>query len=140
MLAALFGRRRGTALRAMADGLFVVWKLSRGGLRPLLTGLPALPDGDVREARCISEAVDAGLGALPVAATCLRRSMTLLRELRRHHMGATLHIGVRQGQNGVEAHAWVQIGDRIINDDPEIVGTYVPLSVGDAERLHARFD
>jgi hypothetical protein len=86
-------------------------------------------------AREVVAAVDAGLGVLPVAATCLRRSVTLLRELDRRRMGGALHIGVRPGPAGIEAHAWVQAGDDVLNDDPVLVRTYSEISAGDAERL-----
>jgi hypothetical protein len=138
-LAALRGPHRSSACRAVVDGAYVMVTLERRGLSPLLTRLPALPGGDPGEVRRVSEAVDAGLGLLPVSATCLRRSMTLLRELHRLGLGADLQLGVRQGGGGVEAHAWVQVGDEVVNDDPAVVATYLPLSTSRAERLQAHF-
>jgi hypothetical protein len=128
-----------SAGRAVFDGLLVVATLKRRGLRPLLRNLPELPAREPARARRVADAVDAGLGVIPFAATCLRRSVTLLRELHRLGIGATLHIGVRTGIDGVEAHAWVQVNQEIINDDPRITGTYQPLSVGHAERLMQSF-
>lgn len=129
----------GSAFRAVADGAVVAVLLKRRGLRAVLRRRPTIPDADPEQARQIADAVDAGLGLLPIAPTCLRRSVTLLRELDRRQMGANLHIGVRHGAEGVEAHAWVQVGSRVVNDDPERVRTYVELSAGDAERLKASF-
>jgi hypothetical protein len=72
---------------------------------------------------------------LPIAPTCLRRSVTLLRELNRLHLTATMHIGVRSIAGVLEAHAWVQAGDVVVNDDPEVTKTYVELAAGDLERI-----
>ncbi len=137
--AALRGQRRSSACRAVLDGAFVALTLRRRGLRPLLRDWAQSPPADPAEARQLAEVVDAALDLLPLGSTCLRRSVTLLRELHRHHLGAELHIGVRPGPQGIEAHAWVQVGSEVVNDDPESIRTYVPLSVGDAERLRPRF-
>ena len=118
----------------------MVATLKLRGLAPLLRAPSGMPDGDPAEVRRISDAVDAGLGLLPVAATCLRRSVTLLRELHRLRMGATMHIGVRHGDGGVEAHAWLQVADEIVNDEPDVVATYTRLSMSRAERLQMNFD
>ena len=136
---ALRGPLRWSAVRAAVDGAYVFTTLQLRGLAPLLRAPSGKPDGDPAEVRRISGAVDAGLGLLPVAPTCLRRSVTLLRELHRRGMGATMHIGVRQGKDAVEAHAWVQIADEVVNDDPEVVATYTRLSTSRAEQLQANF-
>lgn len=135
---ALRGRRRGTALRAVLDGSFVFMTLRHRGLRPLLRsgGVGATPSAlDADSAAAVSAVVDAGLGILPMRATCLRRSVTLLRELRRLQHTATLHIGVRHRNGAIQAHAWVQVGDVVVNDDPTLITSYARLSAGDAERL-----
>lgn len=137
-IAALRGRRRWSACRAVLDGAFVTAVLKRRGLRPLLRDRSDLPAATPDQTAPLVEVIDAGLGVLPVSPTCLRRSVTLLRELHREELGATLHIGVRRGANGIEAHAWVQAGDHVVNDDPELVNGYVQLSVGDAERYLPR--
>ena len=77
-------------------------------------------------------------GAFVTAVLKWRGLRSLLREMYREGLGATLHIGVRRGPNGIEAHAWVQVGDHVVNDDPEVVSGYVELSVGDAERYLPR--
>ena len=136
--AALGSRRRWSACRAVLDGAFVTATLKWRGLRPLLRDRSDLPAATPDQAAPLVEVIEAGLGVLPVSPTCLRRSVTLLRELHREELGATLHIGVRRGANGIEAHAWVQAGDHVVNDDPELVNGYVQLSVGDAERYLPR--
>ena len=74
----------------------------------------------------VAAAVDAGLGLLPMAPTCLRRSMTLLRELARLDLAAALHVGVRHQQARIEAHAWVQVdtyrGERRSDGHPRLRG------------------
>ena len=136
---ALRGRRRSSALRAAVDGVVVILTLRRHGLRPLLSHRSDLPPAEPARAVQVAEAVDAGLGILPSPSTCLRRSVTLLRELHRIGLGADLHIGVRQGPGGIEAHAWVQAAEHVLNDDPLLISTYAPLSVGQAERYLSRF-
>ncbi len=53
---------------------------------------------------------------LPLPLKCLGRSVALCWLLRLRGMDATVHIGVRKEHNGLGAHAWVQIGDFVIND------------------------
>lgn len=48
--------------------------------------------------------------------------MTLLREPQRLGLAATFHIGVRKDVDDLAAHAWVQVGDVVVNDDAEVVG------------------
>lgn len=138
-VAALREPERWTACRAVVNGLIVVTVLERRGLRPLVQDAPVLPEGDPAGARPIAAAVDAGLGLLPVVPTCLRRSVTLLRELHRRRMGATLHIGVRRGEQEMQAHAWIEVAGEVVNDDPDVVATYAPLSTSRAEQFRAAF-
>ena len=135
-LAELRHPARISAARAVVDGLFVTTTLKRRGVRSLLPAAGAAspcldPDRSVQ----VSSAVDAGLGLLPFAPTCLRRSVTLLRELNRLELAATMHIGVRTVAEAIEAHAWVQAGEVVVNDDPEATKTYVELAAGDLERI-----
>ncbi|MGY1739563.1 MULTISPECIES: lasso peptide biosynthesis B2 protein [unclassified Blastococcus] len=139
LAAALQSRERVSALRAVVDGALVAAVLERQGVRPLLRDRSDLPQADPGDARRVAAAVDAGLAVLPVAPTCLRRSLTLLRELHRTGRGAVLHIGVRPGAGGIEAHAWVQVAGEVVNDDPALVGTYSELGAGEVERLMPRF-
>jgi hypothetical protein len=127
---------RASAMRAAIDGVIVTSRLRTGKLRPLLvssdaTGCHDDPDRSI----LVAAAVDAGFGLIPVAPTCLRRSVTLLRELRRLHLGGSLHIGVRKDAERVDAHAWVQVGSFVVNDDPGVTETYAELAAGDLERL-----
>jgi hypothetical protein len=135
-LAALGRPTRWSTLRATIDGVIVTTTLDRRGLRPLLAATAGPTAGnrlDPARARAVSEAVDHGLGVIPMAPTCLRRSMTLMRELGRQGLVATVHIGVRTVADRVEAHAWVQAGEEIINDDPALIATYDELVAGELD-------
>jgi hypothetical protein len=127
---------RASALRSVVDGVIVATSLRRHGARRLLAQVRTdLPGHDLERSMAVSEAVDAGLGLIPMAPTCLRRSVTLVRELNRLGLAAAIHVGVRRVGGSVEAHAWVQVGDAVVNDDPVVTTTYATLAAGDLERL-----
>lgn len=132
----LRGPTRLTAVRSVVDGAFVTWTLRRRGVRPLLAGVkPTSLAPEPEKVLEVAAAVDAGLALVPVAPTCLRRSVTLIRELNRLRLAATLHIGVREVGGNVEAHAWVQAGEVVVNDDPDLTDTYVEMAAGELENL-----
>ena len=129
-------RERLSAIRAAADGCLVTIGLRKRGVRPLLTAQRAAGGtADPQRAVRVAGAVDAGLGILPVAATCLRRSLTLTRELDRIGIASTLCLGVRMTEGRVEAHAWVQVGPVVVNDEPQVIARYTALVAGEFERL-----
>ena len=87
---------RVSAARAVVDGYVVTATLKRRGARPLLRATrPGAGMADAPRSMEVSRAVDAGMQLLPLESTCLRRSLTLLRELNRLHLAAAMHIGVR---------------------------------------------
>ena len=51
---------------------------------------------------------------------CLERSMTLWWMLRREGIEGELHIGARKQCGKFEAHAWVELGGLVLNDDVEV--------------------
>lgn len=127
---------RVSAVRAVVDGLNVALTLKRRGARPLLATAGARPARhDLQRSKEVSAAVDAGLALLPVAPTCLRRSVTLIRELDRLGLAGALHVGVRHVGEQAEAHAWVQVGDVVVNDDAKVAETYVQVASGELQRL-----
>ncbi len=127
---------RASAVRAVIDGVFVTLMLKRKGARPLLAPRSATSlRHDARRSKQVSAAVNAGFDLIPVAPTCLRRSLTLMRELNRLGLAGAVHVGVRNVDGNVEAHAWVQAGDVVLNDDPDVTKTYVELAAGELERL-----
>ena len=103
--------------------------LATKGLRPLLSARTTRgATVDAARASEVAKAVDAGLAVVPLAPTCLRRSVVLQRELDRLDLASSLHIGLRRGAAGPEAHAWVQVGDAVVNDDPAVTSTYAQLA------------
>jgi len=103
--------------------------LATKGLRPLLSARTTRgATVDATRAKEVATAVDAGLAVVPLAPTCLRRSVVLQRELDRLDLASSLHIGLRRGAAGPEAHAWVQVGDAVVNDDPAVTSTYAQLA------------
>jgi len=127
---------RMSAVRSAVDGVVVARTLKRRGAGPFLAPEPpASVRYDPAQALRVSAAVDSGLALVPMAPTCLRRSLTLVRELHRLGLAATLHIGVRKVAGNVEAHAWVQVGDTVVNDDPGETTTYTELAAGQWGRL-----
>lgn len=123
-----------SALRATADVLVVSWVLKHRGVAALAKRRPVRPSiRDADAARAVSAAVDAAFGMIPISPTCLRRSMVLARELWRLGLEATTHVGVRRNDERIEAHAWVQVGDEVVNDDPDVTDRYTQL-------LEARWD
>jgi hypothetical protein len=122
-IAHLRRQTRISAVRGLVDGVRVSYTLKRNGVRSLLPQPSATLRLDPNRAREVARAVD------------LRRSVTLLRELERVGLEAALHIGVRTGPSGFQAHAWVQAADVVVNDDPAVVGSYVEIATGELERI-----
>ncbi len=59
---------------------------------------------------------------------CLVRSIALQRLLHRAGIpGATIRVGVRQSEAGMDAHAWVELGGEVIGDSAAHVRRYAPL-------------
>lgn len=135
----LLGPQRRTAARALLDALFVSVTMKQRGLRPLLNEPRLGATTDTMLARRISGAVDACFGMLPLEPTCLRRSVTLKRELSRRGLTSTMHIGVRIVEEKIEAHAWVQVGSEVVNDELEVVVTYSEIAVGELDSLMPSF-
>lgn len=135
--AALGGPHRASALRGVLDGAWVALILRRRGVAPLMSGLDGDAGGaqDSATATEVAAAVDAGLGLVPVAPTCLRRSVTLVRELQRRGLAGVVHVGVRPAGDRIEAHAWVQVDDVVVNDEPEVVDRWARIAAGELERM-----
>lgn len=72
---------------------------------------PSLPPEAI--AWCVAAAANHGL----YAGNCLKRSMTLWFLLRRRGIPAELRIGSRITKGKFEAHAWVQSGEAVLNDN-----------------------
>ena len=122
--ALLSGDRR-LALTGLVDGAYVSVTLRRRGLRPLLADRPTRRDTiEPSEGRRITEALEAGLGVLPIAPTCLRKSVLGLRAIERRNASAVLVIGVRKDGDQTKAHAWLEADGEVINDRLDVADSF----------------
>lgn len=62
----------------------------------------------------------------PYRPNCLQRSMTLWWLLRQQGLGSEFRIGARLHEGVFEAHAWVERGERVLNDQQDIAEQYRP--------------
>lgn len=87
-----------------------------------------------RLARAVSRAARMGV----FRPRCLARSIALSRLLTAHGVhGHHIRVGVRRDDAAFTAHAWVQLGDSIIGDNPARTSTFIPLT--DLRSIGARF-
>ncbi len=61
---------------------------------------------------------------MPLPLKCLGRSVALCWILRLRGVDARVHIGVRKEHDELNAHAWVQFGDCVINDAEDVSNRY----------------
>jgi hypothetical protein len=61
-----------------------------------------------------------------VRVPCLSRSVALARMLARRNVASEIRIGVRTREDRLEAHAWVEVDGRAVNDREDIVRGYAP--------------
>jgi hypothetical protein len=60
---------------------------------------------------------------------CLARSIALHDLLERKGIGGSnIRVGVRLRDGHFEAHAWVELGGRLLGDDPSFVKSFTPLA------------
>lgn len=105
--------------------------LGFGRTRALLTRLAPPPrEGAAGEgrARATARLVEAAAREGPYRANCLRRSLVLWWLLRRQRVPAELRLGVRKRDGSFEAHAWVELDGRALNDAPDVMRHYHPVS------------
>jgi hypothetical protein len=57
---------------------------------------------------------------------CLEQSLVLWALLRERGIHAQLRVGVRKGEGGLEAHAWVELEGVVLNDSDDVHGHYAP--------------
>ena len=86
------------------------------------------PNTSTSSAPLSSQACATVLGAVTRRAfprtKCLLRSIALAWLLRRHGIASELRIGVRTQDGRLDAHAWVEAADMVINDSAEVRDTY----------------
>lgn len=106
------------------------------GLKDVAAGRPSPSAAAVER---IAAAVDiAARNSLPPA-KCLSRSLALRRMLRAAGFEADVRIGVARPGDAFEAHAWVEVEGRVVNDAPDIAARFHPLEqAADLARLRLR--
>ncbi len=120
-----------TALHGAVVSLTVaVLALRLLGLKRTLELLGRAPHGRGREdnspqilaneTRAVARAARAtGMG------TCLSKSLALCLRLRRRGIDTRLRIGVRKGDGGLSAHAWLEYEGRAIDGQHGVAGSYL---------------
>jgi len=73
----------------------------------------------IGEARKIARIQEGVLRHLSWHANCLERSLALWWQLGRHGIESDLRIGARKEGGRFEAHAWVELGNAVLNDSGE---------------------
>jgi hypothetical protein len=68
--------------------------------------------------------VDLAAARLPLRSACLSQSLALSALLRAQGIPAEVRLGVRPGDQPLDAHAWVEYRGRPLNETAEIVGSY----------------
>lgn len=87
-------------------------------------GLSAQPEMEVaRRVAAIQEAVSRHL---PWQASCLEKSLVLWWQLGRSGITAEMRIGARKEAGRFEAHAWVEMGNVVLNDSGETHMHFAP--------------
>jgi hypothetical protein len=90
------------------------------GRLPLTPAQPASHETAANMALAINRAAYHGL----YRANCLQRSLLLWWLLRRRGIDSQLRIGVRRTPNRFEAHAWLEVDGRVVNDNPKVISRF----------------
>jgi hypothetical protein len=88
-------------------------------------------DGAVRDCAAIGAIFNRVAGRSVFRHTCMHRALALQRMLARRGIAANLQIGLGRRPKLFPGHAWLEVGGAIVNDDPQIVARYVPLTISE---------
>lgn len=99
----------------------------RAAVQTYIASLPPSAPGrpDPQRAAALTATFQRLLPWTPGQGACLYRAFVLLGLLRRAGQDAAWVFGVRTWP--FSAHCWLQIGDAVLDDDPERVGAYTPI-------------
>ena len=86
------------------------------------------PAGEPSHAERIAQMVQIAAGRSLLRPSCLDRSLVLWALLRRNGNDADLRIGVRKNGENFEAHAWVELDGRVLNDADSVGQHYAAFS------------
>jgi hypothetical protein len=87
---------------------------------------PANEAEQIAAARKIARIQQAVLRHLTWHASCLERSVALWWQLNRRGIAAEMRAGARKEAGRFEAHAWVEVGNVILNDSGETHQHFAP--------------
>lgn len=141
--ASLPGDDRRLLLAAMSSLLVADLGLRVLGFRRLSDRIvPAAPSapvraGDLERSQCYRRWIDAASRHHPARTQCLQRSLVLHWWLRREGVPSELRIGVRKKDGRFEAHAWVELGEYVLNDPVAKIASFAPLEPRIARELLA---
>lgn len=85
------------------------WWLSRW-----VRGERLMGQQDLEQASTVARMVAIGARHGPLRASCLRQALVLWFLLARRGVPARLRIGATRGDDGLRAHAWVELGERVL--------------------------
>jgi hypothetical protein len=119
------GYARGQVLEAASGllmtrvGLLVAgfrrWKTAVEWFTPLAVSDGAAEQLEIDFARALQRRVSAAARHLPLLTNCLDQSLTLWWMLRRRGIAGDLRIGARNEEAQFEAHAWVELGEAVLD-------------------------
>lgn len=85
---------------------------------------------DAARARALDTAVRRAAAYGALRTTCLLRATALLRLLEREGIrDARLRVGVRRTDGRFAAHAWLELGDMVLGDQPQHVRSFTPTAM-----------
>ena len=122
--------------RACVDLRRIDRTLKRSNFQELAASLKELPirdqasvrPRDIRRARRYARRIANAAHVSMPRAKCLHRSLTLHSWLRREGFPSELRIGVIKDGAELKAHAWVELADQVVNDRPDAVAVFTPLT------------
>ena len=85
-----------------------------------------IPEPSLQEVEAYTHLFSAVARRCPLPLQCLGRSVALCWLLLQQGIDPTVHIGVRKEKenNALDAHAWVQFGNVVINDTENVAERY----------------
>lgn len=103
-----------------------------------LAGEPAETRQSNAEPPRLAALVNAAANHLPIACSCLTRSLLLDWMLRRRGFASELRIGVRLVDDSLRAHAWVELNGTPLNDTPAVAERFAAFEGRVSPRLLPR--
>jgi len=84
--------------------------------------------GELQRAFQYARWIEAAARRPVINAQCLQRSLALHRWLQREGIVGVLRIGVWKEDDALHAHAWVELGTQVVNDQPAAIAAFTPLA------------